>query len=298
MMDKLFVDAYKKLIKEDWGEQGINYQAIAAAGKAYAGAQKGSTHPDNPNWYDQNIVDIDMDFDKYEQIVKDIRYDKYTLQDILKNIKFFLKDKKRRTFLQVYLNDLEIVDAHGVIMSLIGSMLEMGLTSFISQRDYEYIKVFNYMEMTLQADQNMSLLDQTTIDLEKELGKLGILGYITEEVDFPQNIPAAEEMIDAIIAKGMQSPALRVTFQDWSEDFGRLYWDHTKNCAIFMDGALAAIYNLPDLFFSNGDNDNNWQIIKEYVMEVGYLTQRLKLEEITEKEVMRRAEREIGRAHV
>ena len=98
-------------------------------------------------------------------------------------------------------------------------------------------------------------------------------------------------MIDAIIAKSMQSPSLRITFQDWSEDFGRLYWDHAKNCAIFMDGALAAIYNLPQLFFSDGDKGTKYQIIKEYVMEVGYLNQRLKLEQIDLKEVMRRAKR-------
>ena len=55
--------------------------------------------------------------------------------------------------------------------------------------------------------------------------------------------------------------------------------------------ALDAIYNMPSLFFTNGQNDTNWQIIKEYIMEVGYFTQRLKLEEIDLKEVMRRANR-------
>lgn len=117
------------------------------------------------------------------------------------------------------------------------------------------------------------------------------LKLINQQVDFPENIPHAEEMIDNLIAKGMQSPSLRITFQDWSEDFGKLYNNHELNCAIFMDGALAAIYNNPSLFFTNGQDSTEYQIIKEYIIEVGYLTQRLKLEQIDEKEVMRRAQR-------
>lgn len=117
------------------------------------------------------------------------------------------------------------------------------------------------------------------------------LKLIHQQVDFPQNIPSAEQMIDATIAKAMQSPSLRITFQNWSEDFGKLYNNHELNCAIFMDGALDAIYNNPSLFFKGGQDSNEWQIIKEYIMEVGYLTQRLKLKEITEEEVMRRAQR-------
>lgn len=293
-MDKLFANVYGKLIKQEWNPEGINVDAIAAVTKGWTNRNPGSPHPFDQNWLVPNCVDIDslgMDWDTYTKIVDDIRYDKYTIEDILKNITFFLKNKKRKTFLQNYIQDLDIIDVHGIFMSLIGSMLEMGPSAFISEKDYEYTKVYNYMEMTLQADMDMSLTDQTTINLQNEFGKLGVLGYLTEAVDFPQNIPHAEEMIDNLIAKGIQSPSLRITFQDWSEDFGKLYNSHELNCAIFMDGALAAIYNNPSLFFTNGQDSTEYQIVKEYIMEVGYLTQRLKLEQITTKEVMRRAER-------
>ena len=117
------------------------------------------------------------------------------------------------------------------------------------------------------------------------------LNIIKEHIDFPENIPPAEEMIDALIAKNMTSPAFRASARDWSEDFGKLYHDHETNCAIFMDGCLADIHNNPSLFFKEGQESNEYKIIDEYIIEVGYFTQRLKLQEIDRKEVMRRANR-------
>ena len=49
-MDKIFIDAYKKLISQDWNPEGINVDAIAAVTKGWTNRWPGSPHPLDQNW--------------------------------------------------------------------------------------------------------------------------------------------------------------------------------------------------------------------------------------------------------
>lgn len=115
------------------------------------------------------------------------------------------------------------------------------------------------------------------------------MAYYSNQYD---KLSYAEQLIDDLITKNLKrSPSFRISAQDWSEEFGELNKDHATNCAIFLDGCLLDIYNNPSLYFKGGQDSEEYKMIDNYIIEVGYLNQRLKLEEIDLKEVMRRAEK-------
>lgn len=163
-MNKLFANVYGKLIKQEWNPEGINVDAIAAVTKGWSAQQPASRLPNDDHWYwDRNGELLGLDMNTYHQIVQDIRLEKFTIDNILNLMQYFLSNKGKGIFEQ-YIDDnkepgcFEPNSTADRFWWLLCCMVEQGPSAFPSKDDYLHLKVFQFMEDTLQANQKLSLI--------------------------------------------------------------------------------------------------------------------------------------------
>lgn len=161
----IFDKVYNKLITQsDWGAEGINVNAISAVMKGYGASQPASRLPEDNDWYgDRVAMDLGIDINEYYEIVKDIRLEKFNIDNIINLMQYFLNHNGREVFEQ-YIKEnkepgcFEPSSTADKFWWLLCCMVEQGPSAFPSNDDYLHLKVFQFMEDTIQANKKMSLI--------------------------------------------------------------------------------------------------------------------------------------------